>query len=503
MADENIKFHKLLKEYLDNREILKEYSFCDAFYDNLCAAESQISQKVSAFSGFIEMWKERPRRGEVPEFRIIMNSKVDSKGTLVVEWSPLLYSYDESKSAASLAKWHFGNINNALKVEGFQQVSEFVVERLKNNKATDKTDEAIEGNVARNLLWACSILQDIYAEAYSKVVKCRLSQALEVGYKGAYTIKDLDEDCYKRLKKWTDDKIYSNEDMGRFYVWCYQKELNAQKIRDVARSKGYPEVKYADASYALTMLKEIEVYNNAWWRRTSAIILPEAGEPSRVIPQNKSLTIRSGSKPRLSPVAIRGIEGTQLVPKEQLRKKIEDKIAKSGFNWHFTAGDFIEFVDLDKRSHVVSILDAMRKSKKIVAIYKGLYVVNPVHFDPEQAVAALSRDRGEEYVPSYEDALLKIGLIDKDPSVHKLTYFNDQHYSRTLKMMGHEVSFCHEPIAGLVLAAYSDDNPEWFVASVAALAENLYRIEDVEKLVTTSSQTESCQAAKRFMSKFI
>lgn len=369
-------------------------------------AEAQIGKLAQDLAALVEIWKSRPRRGAPPPVRLIIGSTPDARGDWRLTWNPIFDSYEDSRAFLTLQRTHFGTIR-AISLERFHEVAIYLQGAHKQQAADPGVLEA-----TRRLLQSGCLLVDLAEALLGTACEIHLSHRISVTHGGIVEERDLDAQLHEDLCRWLDHfaqngPIPLSELRGAHESGVSTTALHRhfQEIRPDAWS-------LSDVTRSQRQLQRALDYNAAWWRSGPLVPLPDAKPLGKPIPENRALVQRAGRKPRLSPIAIRGIEGSSVVPVEKLREAILEKITGASGSWHFTAGDFAELVPADARMQAMRCLDRLKRSGHIVSVSKGVYRAKATPADPLQGILALTRDRGEHACPAphggfYTDGALR------------------------------------------------------------------------------------------------
>lgn len=369
-------------------------------------AQSRLGALSSHLRVLVDVWRERPRRGPAPPVRLVVGSSLDSRGDWRLSWNPIFDSYDDSRSFLTLQHTRFGS-SKPIGLPRFQETAIFLQGHHK-----DPGSDAATLTAARQLLQAACSLFDVFLADMAETCETHPARRVGVTHAGLIEERDLDAEYHRDLCNWLDG--FSQE--GPIPLAELRGAVEAG-IGTGALHRHFQEVRpgtwsMGQISRAQRQMQLALEYNTAWWRSGPIAPLPDARPLGKPVPENRALVQRAGRKPRLSPVAIRGIEGTAVVPAENLKETILQRIDQATGDWHFTAGDFSDLVAPDARMQAMRCLDRLKRSGHIRSVSKGVYRRHTCRPNPLEGILALTRDRGEHACPApgggfYTDGALR------------------------------------------------------------------------------------------------
>jgi hypothetical protein len=499
--NENYKnsLFSLKRENFSNSILKKDLygNYLENIFNSLDKLDSKLDSHINNIKKLKEIWGTLSHRNDFPDLRLLLNASIDKKGSLIFSWIPYFLNQSDIDTCNTLITHNFGRSGNQLKIEAIRPFSELIY-KIQDSKDNSKNDDFING---RNLLWSISILQKIMCNCFNDYVDVEIGNKIIFNYKGKIDIQDKQRENYSRFLDWS-NKFENNFSLQLSnFIYLYESLENNQKIRDFIRVNCIREMSYAEVSHNVKTLNDIKDYNSSIWRRSQKINLPDPVKPEKQIPENKTLIQKQGKKARISPVALRGNEGSNLVELEYLKIAIEHKIQEEPKDWHFTAGDFCEFVLPGQREKIVSILSKLKKSGKITSVYKGIYVHNKIYRDPINALYSYILDRGELIVSSGERALAQIG-IKGNPIDPPLTFFTNGSL-RKFSCLDTEIKISQEPFPDFCKIASSCQNINSFIATVDVLQNNTISIDLLKKHLERIDSIYEFELAQKYLGRFL
>ena len=492
------KFFEILKIdiSLSETHMSNVGNYFQAVVKSLSNIDNIVKKHLSHIDLICEKWNSMPRRGSTTPIRFLLNTNFDSRGNLVFNWVPYFQNQSDANICLNLLTHHLGREGNTIKVDKVKLLSELILAKKYDSNLSDEEHDAVIR--ARNVLWSISLLQDILCFVFSTKAECQAGTRINFSYDGSVTLKDDFQTKYEKYLNWLNNFSSRFQFSLESMLYFIDEKYSPQQVRDFTKGNFLREMTYAEASNAMKTLSEIAEYNASVWRRTQPIMLPEKKTPEKVIPENKLLVQKNGKSPRLSPIAIRGVEASNIVDLDKLKTAIEQRILENGIDWHFSAGDFIDMVELGARGEIVAILNRIKTKGDIVAIYKGIYTSNIKYADPVSGLEAILRDRGELFISSYERAFCDLGFqgnIFNSPC----TFFTNGNL-RNFYCLKTKIKLSQEPYPGFCDTALDCENPNAFIACSSFIINgNLNKYSDI---VEKSGWSEELTKAQRFLGRF-
>ena len=464
---------------------------------------SDVLSNVSVFMETLEnvaaSWNDIPYMGERPEFSAVFNSSMNGKGEMVISWSPFFKKTHDVNSCKNMMMFNFGKTANELKVPSVKILANYLQNHFKeHDKDTAIPDEII---FARNHLWALSFLPTFIQSIVPSTISSSLGSTIAFDYKCKLSTVDHAYKAYEKLMSWISH--YDSNQVLPMDVLIYLSKttVNPQDIRDVSKVKYGREMSFSDARLALSMLSQIDEYNSSKWRKTRIIALPEASPPEKQIPTNKTLIQKDGKKPRVSPIAIRGTEGSNIVQEQELKNTISQRIDGFAPDYHFTAGDFSDLVSPGGRSVLLGELTKLRQKNEITSIYKGVYSKSSKECDPVSALNAIMRDRGELIVSAKDRALVTLG-VQGNPLNPPLIYYTNGPL-RNFSACGVNIKLLQEKVPELCKTALTYDNPDAFVLVATSILDGFPSNGLIIDVCERNGYIFELEEAQRFCGRFI
>ena len=492
------KFIEVLEEDISLSEnyVGSVGSYFNVVKESLISVGAVLEAHIKNIEMISEKWITLPRRGKAPDLRLLINANFDSKGNLVFHWSPFMNNQSDINACLTLITHNLGRDGNSIKIDKVRLLSELIIAKKHDDGLSDDEHDAVIR--ARNVLWSISLLQEIICSAISEKIDSKIGTRINFSYDGTPTIKDDYQFHYEKYLNWISNFSSRFQFDISNLVYFSEENYSPQQIRDYTKSNFLREMTYAEASNALKLLNDIMEYNNSVWRRTQPIFLPNKSIPEKVIPDNKLLVQKNGKAPRLSPIAIRGVEASNIVPTAELKSFIENRILENGLDWHFSAGDFIDFVELGGRGDIVTLLNRLKTKGDIVSVYKGIYISNINYADPVMALEALLRDRGELFISSYERSFCELGFQGNIFSA-PLTFFTNGNL-RNFYCLKNKIKLTQEPFPGFCEVALNTSNPNAFIACVSIILNG--QINKYSELIKENGWENELKEAQTFLGRF-
>ena len=486
------KLNWIRGEIRKNASQVEDINFYHHFISQLNEVDLIIEKHIERIIDFKKVWSNRVGASEKNLF-LLVNMHFDTKGNLKYTWSPHFPKYDDTKTATTLIKMNYGLGGN-----------EFQIDRIKllTNRINNFDQKNEQHQFIRNILWSTSLINDYFVDKLQEIenINSEKGDIISFNIKGEIKESSHDLNQLERYNTWVE--VFENRynyPLGNL-IYAHSNNYTPQEVKDMTRL--FPrEMTYAEASHAIRDLNNIIQYNKAWWRRTALINLPKEIEPTRIIPENKNLIQIKGNKPRLSPIGIRGFEGSNIKNKAELKDAIISRIETKNNSWHFSAGDFSDFVEQHNRIEIVNILDRLKQKGHITSVYKGIYVLSSDKRDPILALKALIRDRGELLVPSGERALCLIGVSGNPFNPPTSFYTNGtlkNFYSCETK-----IKIFTEPVSGFCAEALACQNPIGFIAAAHSLINGEPSVDLIKDALWKNGFKEEFERASIFTGRFL
>lgn len=472
--------------------------YLESVKSSLREVEKASEEAVQRMQVIKRAWETLPRRGEIPEIRMLLNSNFDSKGNLIFSWSPFFPNQAEINTCNNMIIHNLGRDGNTIKIDKVRLLSELVMSKKADSTISDTDHTKIMRG--RNILWSLSLLQELLSEAFNNVIPTQIGAKISFSYDGKPTIKDEYQLLYEGHLNWISNFEARFQLKIGYLVYFSENEMTPQQIRDYTKNNFPREMSYAEANQSLKRIQQIIEYNESVWRRTQLIQIPPSEKPERVIPENRLMIKRTGKLPRLSPIAIRGIEGSNILEKSALRIAIEQRILENGIDWHFTAGDFIDYVQVGNRIDVVQVLDRIKKKGDIISVYKGVYTANINHADHVMTLEALLRDRGELFVSSHERAFCELGfegnIFNCPPS-----FFTDGSL-RNFYCLNIKSKLYQEPFPNFCKAALDSENPNAFIVATSLIGKGSDQLNHYIEVFERNGWQAELKSAQDYLGRF-